>query len=301
MNNANPASALRRLALLTVLGALACSGSPTAPSAMVDSGSWYRSGFRWPHDGKPYESPNFTVYSDGASLEARQTLAEIGEELLATLEADFEIDASMFRFPPGQSKIHMYAYKNRYPSQWGGWGYWGGLLIFSLDHPQRTQFGHTELDNYRRVVTHELTHVVEGLLKGTDDPTLVDVWLTEGIAEYMAGGTAGGNVTSVATLDELIARYGELNPIAMHRYEYPDIEGIGFYYYYPMFELAVACLLDPAGAGVAKSAVRDIYLDVREGVPFTNAFANRFGIDLQQYEDGFFERARAFLSAGGGE
>lgn len=286
---------LGSLALACVAG---CGDSPVAPSSsMVDNGSWYRTGFRWPHDGQPYESPSFIVYSDGASLEARQKVAEIGEGLLVVLKEDFDLASdTLFGFPNGQSKIHIYAYKNRFPRDWGGWGYYGGLMIFSPDHPERSQFGHTELDNYTRVLRHELMHVIEGLLKGTDDPNLVDVWLTEGIAEYVAGGTAGGSITDLAKLDEVIAAYGELNPIAMHQYRYPDVEGIGFYYYYPMFELAVTYLLEPAGVGNAKTAIRDIFLDARNGVQFATSFENRLGIGLQDYEDQFFDLIRGYLS-----
>jgi len=285
----------RGVVCLALMLTVACGDSPAGPSAMVDSGSWYRTGFRWPHDGHAYESANFIVYSDGASLAARRTLAEIGEALLVSLKAEFQVSEDMFRFPAGQSKIHIFAYKNHTPMEWGGWGYYGGLLIFSLDHELRTQWGHTELGNYTRVVTHELMHVIEGLLKGTDNPELVDVWLTEGIAEYVAGGTAGGTVTSVAKLDSLLLRWGQRNPIAMHQYRYPDIEGIEFYYYYPMFELAVSYLLEPGGVAHPKAAVRDVYLDTRQGVAFAESFSNRFGIGLQEYEDQFFGRIRGFL------
>lgn len=273
-----------------------CGDAVVTVSPMIDSGSWYRSGFAWPHDGNPHETPHFVVYSDAASQEARRKVAEIGEDLLVVLKEDFEIADAMFRFPFGQSKIHIYAYKDRTPMEWGGWGYYGGLLIFSLDHELRTQWGHTELDNYTRVVQHELMHAIEGLLKGSDNPNLVDVWLTEGIAEYVAGGTAGGSVTDLAKLDELIATYGALNPIAMHQYRYPDVDGIGFYYYYPMFEVAVAYLLDPAGWGRAKARVRDVYLDARDGVSFATSFENRFGLTLRDYEDEFFDRIREFLN-----
>jgi len=288
------------LALVMLLGGCGDSTGPDGgglPSGMVDSGSWYRTGFRWPHDGKPYESPNFIVYSDAASLEARRTLADIAEELLVVLKNDFGIDPeTMFRFPAGQSKLHIYVYQNYSPRSWGGWGYYGGLMIYSVEHEWRTEIGGTQLDNYTRVVTHELMHAVEGLLKGTDNPNLVDVWLTEGIAEYVAGGTSSGSVTDLARLDELTGTYGEWNPIEMHQYDYPDIEAIGFLYYYPMFELAVTYLLDPAGAGNAQSSVRDILLDARDGVPFATSLQNRLGIGLQEYEDEFFERIREFLN-----
>ena len=71
--------------------------------------------------------------------------------------------------------------------------------------------------------------VVESLLKGSNDADLVDVWLTEGIAEYVAGGTAGGSVTDLASFEGLIATYGELNPVAMRGYRYPDIEVVAFH------------------------------------------------------------------------
>jgi len=291
------ASGTALMGALALLGLVGCDKSPSTPSDMVDRGSWYRTGFEWPHDGNPYASQNFVVYSDAASLEARQKLAEIGEDLLVLLKEQFELGSdSLFRFPAGQSKIHMYAYKDRAPQDWGGWGYYGGLMIFSLDNEKRTEWGHTELGNYTRVVTHELMHAIEGLLKGTDNPNLVDVWLSEGIAEYVAGGTSSGSVTSLARLDELIGNYGALNPIAMHQYDYPDIENIGYLYYYPMFELAVGYLLDPDGAGQAKPAIKDIYLDARAGVPFATSFEDRMGINLQSYEDEFWDRVRLYLN-----
>jgi len=155
----------------------------------------------------------------------------------------------------------------------------------------------TELGNYTRVVTHELMHALEGLMKGTDNPRLVDVWLTEGIAEYVAGGTSSsGTITSVAVLDSLVAARGEMNPIAMHRYEdYPNVENIGYFYYYAMFELAAGYLVDPDGLGYPKSLMRDVYLDAAAGVPFAASFEEKFGLSLQDYEDEFWDRVRVFL------
>jgi hypothetical protein len=282
--------------LVVLLGLSGCGDSPSAPSRMVDSGSWYVTGFRWPHDGRPYETSHFIVYSDAASDQARRTLAEIGEELLVELRNDFDIASDgLFRFPPGQTKIHMYAYRDRYPREWGGQSYYGGFLIFSLDHPGRTRAGNTEINNYTRVVKHELMHVVESLLIGSNSGNLVDEWLSEGLGEYVAGGTAGGSVTSLAKLDELIATYGELNPIAVHQESPPNIDGVVFYYYYPMYELAVDYLLDPAGAGNQEPAIKDLYLDVRDGVIFATAFENRLGMSLTAYEAQFFDLMREFL------
>jgi hypothetical protein len=279
------------------LTALACDGSPSEPANMVDGGSWYVSGFHWPHDGRPYESGNFVIYSDAASDQARETLAEIGEELLTELKEKFDItDNQAFLFPPGQEKIHIYTYKNYAPTYWGGWSYYGGLLIYSLDHEWRGQIGHTAMSVYAAVVRHELMHVVESLLKATNNPNRVDVWLTEGIAETVSGGTAGGAITDLATLNDRIATYGQLNPIAMHVYDYPDIEGVAYNFYYPMFQLAVTYLVDQEGHGGTYEDLKDLFLDVRNGTDFSAAFESRFGISLKDYEDSFFGLMNEYLN-----
>ena len=55
---------------------------------MVDSGSWY-SREQWPHDGHPYETECFVVYSDAASVRARASVAQVCEEILEELIAEF--------------------------------------------------------------------------------------------------------------------------------------------------------------------------------------------------------------------
>ncbi|NNG15875.1 MAG: hypothetical protein HKM89_05280, partial [Gemmatimonadales bacterium] len=242
-------------------------------------------------DGNPYETANFTVYSDAASQQARQELAEIAEDVFADVSLQFGITGSqlVFSFPPDQQKIHIYTYKDHFPQQWGGWAYWGGLLIYSLDHPERGLAGHTALNMYVPVVQHEITHVIESLLKASNNPGTVDVWLTEGIAEFMAGGTAGGSITGKARFDQLIAAYGRLNPIAMHKYtDYPSGSNIVFEYCYPMFQLAATYLFDPRGHGASLVELRELYLDVRDGAVFATAFENRLGISLAEFEAQFF-------------
>jgi hypothetical protein len=264
---------------------------------MVDSGSWYVTGFHWPHDGNPYESENFMVFSDAASEQARRSLAQFAEDVLADLTGQFDATGQeLFLFPAGQQKIHIYTYKNHYPMEWGGWAYYGGMLIYSLDHEGRGQAGHTAPDMYVPVVRHEIMHVMESLMKASNNPETVDVWLTEGIAEFIAGGTAGGSVTDLGRLNELTAAYGELNPITMHRYtDYPDQPGIGYEYLYPMFQLAAEFLFDAGGHGATFGDLRDLYLDVRAGNLFSVAFENRFGISVAEYEEEFFELMHDYL------
>jgi hypothetical protein len=274
-----------------------CSESPTESKTWVDSGSWYETGNEWPHDGNPYESEHFIVYSDAASEESRQILAEIGEELFIDLKEQFNItDDAIFIYPDGRQKIHIYAYKDRYQEEWGGWGYYGGFIIWSLDHPRRGGSGPAELNNYKSVVKHELMHIIESLIKGDNDPNLVDVWITEGIAEMVAGGTSGGEITDLAKFNDLLSTYGPLNPIAMHQYRYPDDINIIFYYYYPMFQLAITYLLDAEGHGKTMEDLKNLFFDARDGVDFEDSFENHFGISLIQYEEQFFNLMRNYLN-----
>lgn len=284
------------LAAGSVLVMASCDGSPAAPVNMVDSGSWYVSGFHWPHDGKPLETASFVVYSDAASTQARQQLADIAEDALAELQAQFGISGNaVFRFPSGQQKIDIYTYKTYTPTEWGGRAYWGGLMIYSLDHPERAAWGHTALEMYVPVVTHEIMHVIESLLRASNSPEQVDVWLTEGIAEFVSGGNAAPSITGKVRFDELIAQHGWLNPIAMHRYtDYPDL-GLVYDYYLPMFQLAVTYLFDAQGHGATLADLRDLYLDVREGVSFATALADRLGIGLAEFEQQFFDLMNDYL------
>jgi hypothetical protein len=262
------------------------------------SGSWYHTGFWWPHDGNPVESSNCIIFSDGASDEARRALARYAEEALNDLKQLFEIENhDIFLYPPGQEKIDIYAYKLRFPKDWGGWGYYGGFMIYSLDHPERQQIGHTEPEIYIPLLTHELTYVVQSLLIGDDNPALVDVWLTVGLAEAVSGGTAGGRISDFEQMDELRQQYGwSLNPIKMHRHDYPVMEGIIYYYYYPMFQLAVEYLVDVNGYGKTFVDIKNLFLDVSVGVPFQTAFENRLGMKVEEYELQFFDLMSHYLS-----
>ena len=271
---------------------------------MVDSGSWY-SRVEWPHDGKPYESPNFIIYSDAASQESREELAGIAEELLAELIIEFGIDPEeMLRYPPGQDKIHIYSYNEYYPKQWGMRAYYGGVIAWSLDHEKRT----TNLGNYVPVLKHELVHVIESLLKGRDVAQIspevrTHAWFSEGLAEAVVGGTSASPVRGQDRLETLTAQYGSLNPIAYKTDGVIDeaLEThpmIGFDYYYPMSQLAVEYLLAQDGVGRSLFDVREIFLDMAEGVDFSTAFEKHMGISIQAYEADFFDLMDGYLPRG---
>ena len=179
-----------------VVSGCADSSSPPQrpdPAQMVDSGSWYAKE-QWPHDGSPFDSDHFVVYSDGASRDARERLAALAEEVYTEVVDEMGVDpATMFRFPADQDKIDLYA--NRYNVLEGGGAraYYAGVIIPSFDHEGGPD--DTGVRAIRATLKHELVHVVEALLKGrfvgdvaVGDPRRMPVWFSEGTAEALSGG-----------------------------------------------------------------------------------------------------------------
>ena len=286
--------------LLTIIG---CGGdghtTDKQGNNMIDSGSWYETGFTpWPHDGNPLEGENFIIYSDAASLEARQYLLQICEEEFTIIKEKLGItDVSIFNFPAGRNnKIHIYAYKNYAPSDWGGQAYYGGYLIYSSDNPARTNLGHTVPDLYEPTIRHELVHVVQTLIVG-DNEERVHSWFAEGIAIDLSDDNFYTKITTQEEFDSLIDTYGMRNPISIeHSWNMPDdIEHIDTLYYYPMFWLSVSYLVDPDGYGGSFYDVRDIFIDVGNGTDFKTSFETIFGISFTEYENQFFDLMNDYL------
>ena len=282
---------------IAILGlASGCSQSSSSqtsdPATMIDSGSWYVRE-QWPHDGNTYESQHFVVYSDAASQKARQSVAEIGEDLLAELITEFGIvPDEMLHFPDGQDKIHIYVYKNHYPQAWGARAYYGGLIIWSLDHKKRD----TNLDIYAPVAKHELVHVVENLLRGrkpTESPR-TEAWFSEGLAEAITGGTSGGAIRDIGYMNYLTEEHGKLSPIT-YKQDWDWGPRAGFEYWYPMSQLAVEYLLDADGLGRSPQDVTHMFTDMAAGVSFATAFETHMGIGVKDYEEQFFDRMEAYL------
>lgn len=285
--------------LIVHLFSAGCSDSPTDPgNNMVDSGSWYETGFTpWPHDGNPLEGENFIIYSDAASMQAREQLLQICEDAFTIIVEKLEItDLSILQFPPDRNnKFHIYTYKNYNPQSWGGQAFYGGYLIYSLDHPQRSQSGYTDLAYYVPLVKHELTHAVQTLIVGANDESVYS-WFAEGIAIEISNDIFYERIDTQEEFEDLISTWGEWNPISFHYSStYPDVEGIGVSYLYPMFWLAVRYLTDPAGHGGSFRDVRDVIIDVSNGITFPAALTTRFSIAFNEYENHFFELMNDYL------
>jgi hypothetical protein len=264
---------------------------------MVNSGSWYVR-VPWPHDGRPYESDRFVVYSDSASSEARRELADQAERLWTEILSEMDIEGESLSLPPGQDKVDIYAFKDRSP-EWAGKAYYGGLVISSPD--RRILFGlaRTEAGRYESTLKHELVHVVsESLLhaRGLDEPPWVPVWFFEGFAEVMSTGTGADAVRGKDHLNYLTSKYGHLNPVS---YESDaNIEGgpaAYTQYHYPMRQLAVEYLLNQDGIGKTPRDATALLIDMAGGTQYETAFADHMGITVTDYENQFFELMTGYL------
>jgi len=299
--------AVARTLLVALLLGLIVSGcsaaaTPPDPSAMVNRGSWYARE-PWPHDGHPYETEHFVVYSDGASQEARRRLGAMAEEVWVDLIDEMGIDpASMFRYPPGQDKVDIYASRYHVMENIGARAYYAGVIINSFDNavaPAGTSTGAVHL-----ALKHEMVHVFEALLKGrfvgdlaADDPRRMPVWFSEGIAEYLSGGSAGGAPRTLAQIDELITRYGTIDPISW-KVDLPFTDEVAdaySHYYYPMAHLAIQYLLDPRGQDRSPADLTAVMLDMGNDVAFADAFAAHMGITQDAYEAEFFSLMDGYL------
>lgn len=277
--------------VVSACGSPADEAAAEPPPLMVNEGSWY-SRQAWPHDGNPYESDTFIVYSDGASPVARREAADVAEAIWSELLGDFDVESGMLRFPPDQDKIDIYAYKNYYPEAWGMRAYYAGVIMWSPDHERRS----TSVADYGPVLRHELVHVLESLLRGRrfSAGEITDDWFSEGLAEAIAGGTAGGAIRDSRQLDALIAKYGAVSPVSVKRPRRATVPLEGYHYDYPMYQLAVEYLLSDHTASTLAD-VRILFTEMRDGSSFKEAFNDTMGIELDTYDQRFFELMNGYL------
>lgn len=274
-----------------------CSGSSPASDGMVDSGSWYVR-VPWPHDGRPYESDGFVVYSDSASLEARRDVADRAERVWTEIISEMSIDTDRLGWPDGQEKIDIYAFEDRSP-EWAGKAYYGGLVMSSPE--RRTLFGlaRTSTKQYDSTLKHELVHVAsEFLLRGGGlaEPPRVPVWFFEGMAEMISSGTGAGEIRGMDHFNDLTSQYGHLNPVS-YESDATVEGGPNAYseYHYPMRQLAVEYLFAESGHGAPPAAATAVLVDMAGGAQFESAFADNVGVTLDAYEEQFFELMSVYL------
>ena len=273
-------------------------------ASLVWEGSWVAVGFHFGHDGKPYESENFIVYSGFSSQDERQYVAQVLEGRFVDLNTSLGISShEAFEYPPGEEQIDVLTLRYQGDNVlWTGQSYRYGLIVHAPDSPRYDQEGYTR-NLYTQLLTHELMHVIEYLLIGTaGDYYDTEKWFHEGIAMYVAG-PPPNQVRYPSQVEQWRFEMGNLsgqgNPISVETWaDYPsevinNADKLGRYYLF--FELAFRYLVDPTGHGKTLLDVKNMYLDIREGLSFEETFERRMGLRVDDYEADFFDIIQEYL------
>ena len=245
--------------------------------------SWHEFGYYdWNHDGYPYESDNFIVYSDYSAMSTKQRFAQEAEYALERILPVFDIPEKdehvRIIFPKFEVFISSFRQEE---VLWQGTSHYGGfLLVFNKEYYRQAIFRFPDNFPYAYLVTHELTHVIcYRILRYTElDPTrLPHAWFDEGLATYL-----GVPPLPIRTLQlyeiaiRNVAHFPEQgNPINIR---YPIL--VPYDYPYDLYELAVYYLIETYGM----ENVISILYDMRNNYTFEEAFENRLGMTVDEYQ-----------------
>ena len=261
--------------------------NPNHPD-QTETGSWVvYSPYKWTHDGRPYHSVHCTVFSDGASDEIKELSGKFTDDKFIEILELFDFtDLQDLKYPTERKEIDVYI-NTGHPENIAA-AYWGSIFI-TVKRPS------LDTARYAYLFKHELTHQFEFLVEGTVN-LAADMWFTEGIAVYGAGGlnriNTVGDLESWITENEQSSNKG--NPITIRKWEdYP--EGADKTGYYTVFEVVMEYMLDPNGLDRSLQDVLNLFYDLRELTPFDESFENHFGISVDELENDIFDRLRDYL------
>jgi len=245
-----------------------------------------------PHDGYPFETEHFAVYSNTASERKKEFVGEQTERAFSEIMSILHLETTdSFTFLSHRPVIEILLIEAHWP-EWGGFAYHGGFLLSPVAcNPYYCS---------DRVIKHELMHVVGFLLSGPGSAIgmIVDVWFDEGLAEYVAGAREIHTMPAYTHRRSQLAEVmDDFNPVSVHTWENLNASATSAFgvYAYELFELAVRYLFDEDGLAVPVEAVTELYVDLHEGYSFADAFERQFGLSLGDYEAQFNERMLDFL------
>lgn len=253
------------------------------------------------HDDRILETPNFLVFSDASSDDARIIFAAMAEESLHEILELFGIpdteDLGINRTDPA-TKLTIYSNKTLQQVQ-KAFAFRFGFIAWGIDSGIGSSIW------LRQTVKHELMHLFRMLMdsrwsvsQGSGHMWYLDTWMEEGLAEHVAG----GSWHPVRTEDDMNtwrAQKDHLNPISIRDWgHFPPsvIERSNGYEYYAMFDLAVRYLLDEDGLGRDYADILAMFLEMElGGAGFMYAFEKHLGISVHEYEDSFYDLMADYL------
>lgn len=258
----------------------------------IPEGCWIKcSPYKWTHDGEPYFGEYCIVYSDCCSYQFKQEVGIFADEKFVQILDLFNFkDMNDLLYPMDYKKVDVYI--NRYHPERFAAAWWGTIIIsFS------SEYLHSSRHAY--LFKHELTHVFQFLIEGHYNLS-TPVWFTEGIAIYGGGGLWG--IETIDDLDRWIANNSndpnKGNPIFIEVWDdFPvgaDITG----YYVNVFDLTMRYFLDPDGLNKSIEDVLSLFYDLRNSIPFATALQTHFGLDVETFQNEYYERMRDYLEGG---
>ncbi len=253
---------------------------------MTDLGPAHHHG----HDGHPYESENFVVFSDFVPQEERKFWSDSLEAHQAELMDSLSVASTdEFVYVMPDRRLHvMFSRHQQFPGGAGGAASHAGFMLYSSDYYDDNP-NSIWRQSYSLILKHEVMHCVELMLS---NGMYGQPWWVEGIAEYVSD-------LSGVRLQYKVTRYNDLqesqNPIAVRTWTRWAALGIRKVLYDTYMEVAVRYLLDPAGGGRTWGDVRSMYRSIRQGTAFEEAFALHMGMTVDYFQAHFFELMRAYL------
>jgi hypothetical protein len=270
------------------------------------SGIIYYTNFTDPldHDGRIFESNAFLTFSDASSEEMKVLFSKSAEEDLREIMASLAVvDAAELAISGTDSRTKIKVYARRLPPY--DTGIWVGAqnpaIMFDAIDSQRLSLDLAANHLYvRRGLKHEITHMVQLLIIGPQNVVNAwpPVWFTEGLAEHESQSVSSctAPITSVIELDAWFALSGHRNPLDI--WEWEDFLSTDQpAEYYPMFELVLDFLLDPAGANRCGADVKALLKELAITHDFRAAFANHMGMSVDALRDNLRDLLAAWLES----
>lgn len=266
----------------------------TLSHGAISPRSWYtNANYDWPHDGYPFESEHFFVYSDLESMSTKQRFAQEAETVLARILPLFVIPDGDPNVRIVYPKFEMFVSSFRYGEVlWQGTSHYGGfLLVFDGAYYQFSRLRYPDYFPFTYLITHELTHVICYRIirfSHLEIDKLPQAWFNEGLATYM-----GGPPLPIRTLQLYEIAMREVshfpengNPIHIR---YPIV--VPYDYPYILYELSVYYLVETYGL----ENVIGILYDMRDHLTFEEAFEKRTGMTVDEYQQNFDSLMRNFF------
>jgi len=261
------------------------------------------------HDDRILETDNFLTFSDASSDEVKIIYSQMTEGAFEEIKQAFKIQSSEeLGILNGDRSTKITIFSDRYLNH-STMAFSTGFLLIALDSPIASSWlegDESQLrDWYQRTVKHETMHVMQWLF-GLDwdsrlpwsqrwGRTWPEFWFSEGIAEYISG----GSLQPIETINQVNTWREDpqhINPIRIRRSNDSSVPDSRIGEYYPMFGLAVRYLLDDEGLGKSFADVKEMYLDMRKTGSFRESFEKFMGISVEYYEQHFFDLINDFFN-----